>query len=64
MWIAITPKTYTVSQVDSERTITIIVIDDEVPIVTITTSQSSVSESEDIIVNLATDIAPHQDLEN
>ena len=58
-----TPKTYTVSQVDSERTIEINVIDDEVPIVTITTSQSTVSESEDIIVNLATDIAPHQDLE-
>ena len=57
-----TPKTYTVSQVDSERTIRINVTDDEVPIVTITTDQSTISESEDIIVNLATDIAPHQDL--
>ena len=57
-----TPKTYTVSQVDSERTITINVTDDEVPIVTITTDQSTISESEDIIVNLATNIAPHQDL--
>ena len=58
-----TPKTYTVSQVDSERTITINVTDDEVPIVTMTTAQSTVSESEDIMVNLATNIAPHQDLE-
>ena len=58
-----TPKTYTVSEVAEEKSITIEVKDDEVPIVTITTSQSTVSESEDIIVNLATDIAPHQDLE-
>ena len=57
------PKTYTVSQVDSERTITINVTDDDVPIVTMTTDQSTVFESDDIIVNLATNIAPHQDLE-
>ena len=57
------PKTYLVSQVAAENSITINVTDDEVPIVTISATQTTLtSDSDDIMVNIKTDIEPGQEI--
>ena len=57
------PKTYLVSQVAVENAITINVTDDEVPIVTISATQATLtSDNDDIMVNIKTDIEPGQEI--
>ena len=59
------PKTYLVSQVAEERSITINVTDDEIPVLSVDTAKTSTSitEGENIEIVIKSDIAPYQDLD-
>ena len=55
------PETYTVSQVAEENSITIDVMDDEVPLISVQVP-GNINEGEDIILSVKSDIEPWRDL--
>ena len=59
------PKTYLVSQVAEENSITINVTDDEIPVLSVDTAKTSTSitEGENLEIVIKSDIAPYQDLD-
>ena len=59
------PKTYLVSQVAEESSITINVTDDEIPVLSIDTvkTSTSITEGENLEIVIKSDIAPYQDLD-
>lgn len=59
------PKTYLVSQVAEESSITINVTDDDIPVLSVDTAKTSTSitEGENLEIVIKSDIAPYQDLD-